>query len=209
MSEIIIDGCNVAECEFYKVMEDCDGIHDICELYDEYCNTKKNCYFKQLQRAKAELEQYKKDIKDGVGCIQCKEKLENCALKLELEQYKKSTQATYDYLEIERNRLVSETKILKADIEELKESNDSYDIDVRALLSEKDKLKAENEKLKKEINLYNCSANCYKYKESEKYRKALEEIKKIAELEVIIFDNKPLFPTNIQRIIDKINEVLK
>ena len=41
-----------------------------------------------------------------------------------------------------------------------------------------------------------------------KYKQALEEVKKLAELEVIIFDNNSLFPTNIQRIIDKINNAL-
>ena len=29
--EIIIDGVNVAGCEHYTTMEDCDGIHDLCE----------------------------------------------------------------------------------------------------------------------------------------------------------------------------------
>ena len=78
-------------------------------------------------------------------------------------------------------------------------------------------LKAENEKLKTKIfdeGLRRKTCRYYKQVCSENtqliaYRNALEEIKAIAELEVIIFDNKPLFPTNIQRIIDKIEEVLK
>ena len=91
MSEsIIIDGCNVAECDCY------DNTYCLwSKKYHEIritpkCEIVKDCYFKQLQRA-------------------------------------------------------------KADIEELKEYNDSYDEAVRALLSEKDKLKAENGKLKKAL----------------------------------------------------------
>jgi len=40
-------------------------------------------------------------------------------------------------------------------------------------------LKAECEELKEKIETYNCSANCYKYKEAEKYKQVLEKIKEI------------------------------
>ena len=124
MSEVYIDGVNVAECENYTTIEDCDGIHDLCELLDDYCSIKKNCYYKQLKR-----------------------------------------------------------------------------------------LEAENEKLKKEVENLNFYINEYKIvweiEKKEKYKQAFEDIKKLAELEVIIFDGKALFPTNIQRIIDIINEVLE
>lgn len=60
--EIIIDGVNVTECEHYTTMEDCDGIHDLCEQIDDYCSIKKNCYYKQLQRLKQENEELKEKI---------------------------------------------------------------------------------------------------------------------------------------------------
>lgn len=37
----------------------------------------------------------------------------------------------------------------------------------------------ENAELKEKINTYNCSSNCYKYIEANKYRKALEEIREM------------------------------
>lgn len=77
-----------------------------------------------------------------------------------------------------------------------------------------ERLQAENEKLKKEVETWSYQAEKRDeigdtwFDIADKYRKALEEIREIAELEVIIFDNKPLFPTNIQRILNKIDEVL-
>lgn len=102
--EIIIDGVNVAECEYYfkdngviapdgtsERTDICTSPEHTCENNDScYCN--KDCYYKQLQR-----------------------------------------------------------------------------------------LKQENEELKEKINSYICSANCYKYKEAEKYKQALEEIRDIVE----------------------------
>ena len=38
------------------------------------------------------------------------------------------------------------------------------------------RLQEENEELKEKIESYNCNANCYKYKEVNKYKQALEEI---------------------------------
>jgi len=140
-NEVIIDGVDVTECEFaVKPINDnrikchcVKGLLQLARIQEQpesiksgLCENNPDCHFKQLQRAKAELEQYKNDIASGVGCIQCKKELENCALKSELEQYKKSTQATYDYLEIERKRLVFETKTLKAENEKLKKELDNF-----------------------------------------------------------------------------------
>ena len=85
MSEVIIDGCNVAECEYYQI--------EANELYPkaQYCGSMRNtfcenepdCYFKQLQRAKAENEKLKEtlnEIKERIllqdkctdyNCINC------------------------------------------------------------------------------------------------------------------------------------------
>lgn len=114
MSEVIIDDCNVAECKYYTVIEDCDGIHDICGLYDEYCNTKKDCYFKQLQRAKAEKQE--KVLKMAEAEIEI-EKLqaENEKLHITIEKLKgdlyfiedslKDYQEHYNKLEAENEKL--------------------------------------------------------------------------------------------------------
>ena len=54
-NEVNIDDVNVAECMYAANSIPIDCENDTCFCYE---NT--NCYFKQLQRAKAELEQYKK-----------------------------------------------------------------------------------------------------------------------------------------------------
>lgn len=56
-NEVIIDSCNVAECEFF-------GKYNVCKAYVYTpkscgCDYNPNCYFKQLQRAKAENEKLK------------------------------------------------------------------------------------------------------------------------------------------------------
>lgn len=44
------------------------------------------------------------------------------------------------------------------------------------------RLQKENEELKKKIESYNCNANCYKYKETDKYKQALEEIREMLKI---------------------------
>ena len=71
-NEILIDGVDVAGCEHYTTMEDCDGVHDLYEQLDDYCSTKKNCYYKQLKR----LEQENKELKEmyRLSCLKCEYK---------------------------------------------------------------------------------------------------------------------------------------
>ena len=91
-NEVIIDGCNVAECMFVQTDHYLETPCCIMKIARNevigICKNRPNCYFKQLQRAKAESEQYKKDIKDGVGCIQCKKELENDTLHITIEKLK-------------------------------------------------------------------------------------------------------------------------
>ena len=56
--EIIIDGVNVAECEFYEL---CGCIDDNHEL--NQCKDNPNCYYKQLQRLKQENEKLSFQLK--------------------------------------------------------------------------------------------------------------------------------------------------
>lgn len=68
------------------------------------------------------------------------------------------------------------------------------------------RLKKENDILRKTIKDKNIVGVC---EQSNKYKQALEEIKSLAELEVMFGENsKAFYPTNIQRILDVINEVL-
>lgn len=51
MNEIYIDGCNVAECKYYH--------YKGCSANGLQCKNCPDCYFKQLQRLKAENEKLK------------------------------------------------------------------------------------------------------------------------------------------------------
>ena len=66
MSEIIIDGVDVSECKNFIPIytEDTDvEINNCCTLTYTHCHKyHENCYFKQLQRLKAENEQLKKEV---------------------------------------------------------------------------------------------------------------------------------------------------
>ena len=144
---IIIDGVNVAECENYKHAFSALQIEEYHDCVERAlicpCNTRPNCYFKKLQRLKAENE---------------KMKIKNKSI-----------------------------------------AKDSL-VDIREILCHG-------------RTFYDCYFNSDKLSRTDdmalKYKQALEEIKNLAELEVIIFDNKAFFPNNIQKIIDIINEVLK
>ena len=64
-NEVIIDDCNVTECEFYDDLE-CNAY---CQEYWEpqdntkdFCKEHPNCYFKQLQRLKDNYKQAFEDI---------------------------------------------------------------------------------------------------------------------------------------------------
>lgn len=123
MSEsVIIDGVNVAECEFYenKYCKLCDMKAALDELivHRQYCDRtiNHNCYFKQLQRAQAENEKlknrnklYKKIIKENI------EKANNNFMIL--------TACIQGNLSIEE---VKEYAKLKAKIDELKRKLKSY-----------------------------------------------------------------------------------
>lgn len=64
---IEIDGVNVAECEFFGIWEKQFGRKYGCMIRikgHKNCEDKHNCYFKQLQRAKAENEKLKAKIND-------------------------------------------------------------------------------------------------------------------------------------------------
>lgn len=72
------------------------------------------------------------------------------------------------------------------------------------------RLQEENKGLKEKVNSYNCNANCYKYKEANKYKQALENMRTYINQEC---KNKqcPQTCANcfIGNVLIKVNEVLK
>lgn len=135
MSEVIIDGCNVAECKYY--VEDngiiapdgtpertslCTSPEKSCENSD-CCVCNPNCYFKQLQRAKAEKQDLINyyELREG-GMLEDIQYWKNKAQEFykELEEYKKSKQASYENMQAEWNKAVNELRDVKAENEKLK-----------------------------------------------------------------------------------------
>ena len=96
-NEVIIDGCNVAECQYFNKVVNEEPYCNIDEEHLYTCSSDENCYYKQLQRAKAEL-----------------------------EQYKKSKQASYEVMQKEWNNAVNELRDIKTKNEKLKAELDKY-----------------------------------------------------------------------------------
>jgi len=117
MNEVIIDGCNVLEERKFLIHTDKYSIGED-GLIDRKIPFIYMCYdlALQLQRAKAELEQYKNDIASGVGCIQCKKELENDTLHITIEKLKGdlyiAEDSLRDYIE-HYNKLEAENEKLK------------------------------------------------------------------------------------------------
>ena len=85
--QIIIDGCDVSECKYYKEYsnpnEDSDEYNDICECsitesafcFDE-CNS--NCYYKQKEKYKNALKEIKEIAEPFCNACQEFEPQKNC-----------------------------------------------------------------------------------------------------------------------------------
>lgn len=79
--EYFVNNVNVTKCEFYipetAPNEDDDEFLDVCNfpnLYNSFCEENKNCWYKQLQRIKAECEQLKAEnekLKDEISHLNC------------------------------------------------------------------------------------------------------------------------------------------
>lgn len=160
-NEVIIDGCNVAECKhlwkdnsvielnFCRINFDNNYFSNGIPCCDK-CNKHPDCYFKQLQRAKAELEQYK--IKYPIiDCYRCKNFQENKVLKAENEKLKEHLKQWQKFL-----------------------SKGYCDCEVN------ENLREENERLKEEIKIQDNLAEHFR-KEALYWAKKAEEIIKEAE----------------------------
>lgn len=71
MNKVIIDGCNVAECQYY-FYEDTEKAHTcrLIQVDDDLhyiCKDNPDCYFKQLQRAKAENKKLKEWLEKTIS----------------------------------------------------------------------------------------------------------------------------------------------
>lgn len=161
----IIDGINVAKCEFFK-----PKYHlNLCLAYetDEYaafCENKPNCYFKQLERFDNEYEGFAVKYTDMEIALKRKEE--------ELEILKVSYKTLLaEQTEIKKYLGISHKTIL----ERLEELTDFRDADREQL----GKLEAENKKLKKIQLGFSQGENLYNLY---RYKYALLDIKEIANM---------------------------
>jgi hypothetical protein len=198
--EIIIDGINVAGCEFaVKPINDnrikchcVKGLLQIAKMHEQpesvksgLCENNPNCYYKQLKR----LEQENKELGRKAFLA---------------EQNARTTASTF----CEKDNKIIE---LEQENKELKEWKDKvvklFESACRCkyLNEETDICSYTNEKC---ININKCA---YKYQElSDIYRSALEEINKIAEPRFVngLNEEADLCNLAMDRIQNKINEVL-
>ena len=196
--EKIIDGVDVSKCKFYRE----DGACALSEIkeYDKksgimifkpyFCKHAdcRKCDFKQLKRYENEYEGFAVKYTDMELALKRKEE--------ELEQYKKSKQASYESMQAEWNNAVLENRKLKKECEEWKNKYYASTTEVKAdLIKQLDELK---EAFNNTIEL----SKIYKkqiFKSSEKalkYSQALQEIKEIAKKEVetrMLFADKESF----------------
>ena len=157
-NEVIIDGVNVAECEFL-------GKYNVCKAYVYMpkscgCDYNPDCYFKQLQRAKAENERLSE-----LTCVNCGEKFLSPTGS---ELYEKIVQ-----LKAENEKLDEELRTYKKYKFLFEKARELY-------LEGKEwakKCQAENEDLKDSLKRTVCQAECFRYKEAEKYKAENEKLK--------------------------------
>ena len=165
MEEIIIDGVNVAGCEFYEPKAQVMTCHE--ESITKRCD-KTNCYYKQLKRLEFELKVTKADYEAS--------EQENAELKA-YKDVNEDFKTAWGKLKAENERL--KTKTFKI------ESRQTFmGVQNKELIEDNLNFSKENEHLKALCDTYR---TCYQAKHSDikgmlfKYRQTLQEIKAIAE----------------------------
>ena len=205
--EIIVDGVNVAGCEFYEPKAQVMTCHE--ESITKRCNSI-NCYYKQLKRLQSENEELKYRCE---VYHQCDEMIKNTygqahkeAMRLtkenkELKEYKTSKENSYQLLQKQWKDLFVQNR-------ELKEEN-------KALVEENEDMKKSFVSHSEFMNILENNPNINWEKTAKdniylinKYRKALEEIRELVK-GYKTSDGIIRQTTTEYLIQNKINEVLK
>lgn len=133
-----------------------------------------------------------------LACCNCPEK-DRC---LEQKEKKESLiNALFSYIENENNKIT---------IGKIKNQIPTLTRCDVVLAKQLQHLKAENEELKEKVNSYNCSRNCYKYRKSEQYKQALEEVHNLLSQSMDIhLKSADKHFSLIDEAIEIVNEVLK
>ena len=135
--QIIIDGCNVSGCEFYRNDNGViapDGTAErteLCYLTNDYCGNSPNCYFKQLKRKEQECE----ELKDKLNCRFC-----------------------YPIMKIddpENFKLCQETECFRRQLDQLKADNKHLNDLLNQALKDYDRILKTLAEVKEALQLYN------------------------------------------------------
>lgn len=158
--QIIIDGVDVSGCSCYVSTGECTNKN----IYPDRCGVYSNCTYKLEQQLKHKEQE----------CERLKKEVEFYTAPVKLGDYKPITliMEELDQLKAENKHL---NNLLNQALKELEELQNLKDEDsLRVVI-----LARENEQLKNRINNLVCSENCYKYKEAQSYKQAIEKIKEI------------------------------
>lgn len=150
---IEIDGCNVAECEYFLFRDKEEIQERSCGVGLVDCEGK-DCMYKQLQRAKAELEELKKYKRYKFLFEKAKE------MKEQTDKWAKECLKENEDLKDSLKRTVCQAECFR--------------------YKETEKYKAENERLKAENEKLKLMTGIYSVRLMEKYKQALKKIEEIA-----------------------------
>lgn len=183
MKEIIIDGVNVAECEYYKGK--CMEYTHYCQIGCKECTDIgiKLCHYKQTERFKAQIARLEQ---------------ENEKLKKQVENFKKMFEEQFEYKEINLKKiekLKEELAILQQENEDIAEAR----MEICNQCGEKDDYNIPC-KMIRDLD-YGLTVTI---EERDRYKQTLEEIRDIAD-KVCISGCKCIDKRNI---LNKVNDLL-
>ncbi|MBO7696230.1 MAG: hypothetical protein J6T10_26640 [Methanobrevibacter sp.] len=197
--EIIIDGVNVAECEFYTPT--CVSMHIWGETTKtNKCEENHNCYYKQLKRLEQERDELKK------ACDKCK--------LFDIEKTNRDLLERIDKLEHENKELKTWLESKEKQFKHLIEYNQNKKDQIKTL---KFMLFDEKEIPKDKFTMmYRIAQNERRTRShrdlctniTKKYRSKLEEIREIADKCKECLNEDDNCGCDYLRIVRKINEVL-
>lgn len=233
MDKVIIDGVDVSGCEFYQI--------EANELYPkaQYCGSMRNtfcenepdCYYKQLQRAKAEIEELKKQVKNNETAYHTELGTYNMECGNLLEENKNLIEEN-ERLKEEKSKLLSKCIDKQCRINELqqicaikefslkvngKEYKNLSGIDKAKLFINNENAirdryiqKLENKMPDLQYKFYeNCKKVVDVQKQIDKYCQALQEIRAMVDCANCEYEsNGSCNPQQCSKIETKINEVI-
>lgn len=199
-NEVIINGCNVAECEFFQseYLEDDSVFCEFCTIWYNACLNNPDCYFKQLQRLKDKSEKIDHRFKET--------KKANKQYKIDIKNLQDENTQLKEWLENKEKACNHLRDVNARKKEQIKNLN--------YMLFEEKEMTTKEWKLK--YRLANKERKFIQYKEItnnklNSYKRAFEDIIKYCNIysktEDYVIDQT--FNEFLENVFNKINEILK